>query len=79
MREVSQALIFVLRTCLSFDEIMTSFFSRSSETHWMKNKLIKEDTSFLFLPPLLDSLLTLLQMAEEQLMLANKSTKKIGG
>ena len=40
----------MLGTILSLDEMMTQFFGCSSETHRMKNKLIKEGYNLFVLP-----------------------------
>ena len=49
IRDVSKDLVFVLGTTLSLDEMMIRFFGRSSETHRMKNKPIKEGYKFFVL------------------------------
>ena len=49
VRTVSQSFIYILGTLLSLDEMMIRFFGRSSETHRMKNKPIKEGYKFFVL------------------------------
>ena len=46
VRDINFDVIFVLGTCLSLDEMMIRFMGRSSETHRMKNKPIKEGFKF---------------------------------
>ena len=49
VREVSYSLVSVIGTFLSLDEMMIRFFGRSTETHRMKNKPIKEGYKFFVL------------------------------
>lgn len=49
VRTVSKEFVYVLGTILSLDEMMIRFFGRSSETHRMKNKPIKEGYKFFVL------------------------------
>ena len=48
-RHVSMSLIFILGTFLAIDEMMIRFRGRSSQTHRMKNKPIKEGYKFFVL------------------------------
>eukprot|EP00957_Ditylum_brightwellii_P128380 9791303-Ditylum_brightwellii.AAC.1 len=49
IRDVSLDLIYVLGTIMSLDEMTICVFGRSNETHYMKNKPIKEGYDFFVL------------------------------